>query len=102
VFALQAVTTTYVGWQSPIHFAKEFIAPATDLAHSLIGGVVAVTGLYLLVNVALLKVLPLEAMAASSLPLADAAALLFGPFSAQLITALALMSSIGLVNTVTM
>jgi APA family basic amino acid/polyamine antiporter len=102
VFALQAVITTYDGWQSPIYFAEEFTAPATDLPRSLIGGVVAVMGLYLLVNVALLKVLPLEAMAASTLPLADAAARLFGPFSAQLITALALLSSIGLVNTVIM
>jgi basic amino acid/polyamine antiporter, APA family len=102
VFALQAVITTYDGWQSPIYFAEEFTAPATDLPRSLIGGVVAVTGVYLLVNVALLKVLPLEAMAASTLPLADAAARLFGPFSAQLITALALLSSIGLVNTVIM
>ncbi len=102
VFALQAVITTYDGWQSPIYFAEEFTAPATDLPRSLIGGVVAVTGVYLLVNVALLKVLPLEAMAASTLPRADAAARLFGPFSAQLITALALLSSIGLVNTVIM
>jgi basic amino acid/polyamine antiporter, APA family len=102
VFALQAVITTYDGWQSPIYFAEEFTAPATDLPRSLIGGVVAVTGVYLLVNGALLKVLPLEAMAASNLPLADAAARLFGPFSAQLITALALLSSIGLVNTVIM
>lgn len=102
VFALQAVITTYDGWQSPIYFAEEFTAPATDLPRSLIGGVVAVTVVYLLVNVALLKVLPLEAMAASTLPLADAAARLFGPFSAQLITALALLSSIGLVNTVIM
>lgn len=102
VFALQAVITTYDGWQSPIYFAEEFTAPATDLPRSLIGGVAAVMGVYLLVNVALLKVLPLEAMAASTLPLADAAARLFGPFSAQLITALALLSSIGLVNTVIM
>jgi basic amino acid/polyamine antiporter, APA family len=102
VFALQAVITTYDGWQSPIYFAEEFTAPATDLPRSLIGGVVAVTGVYLLVNVALLKVLPLQAMAASTLPLADAAARLFGPFSAQLITALALLSAIGLVNTVIM
>jgi APA family basic amino acid/polyamine antiporter len=102
VFALQAVITTYDGWQSPIYFAEEFTAPATDLPRSLIGGVVAVTGVYLVVNGALLKVLPLEAMAASNLPLADAAARLFGPFSAQLITALALLSSIGLVNTVIM
>ena len=102
VFALQAVITTYDGWQSPIYFAEEFTAPATDLPRSLIGGVVAVTGLYLLMNVALLKVLPLEAMATYTLPLADAAARLFGPFSAQLITALALLSSIGLVNTVIM
>jgi basic amino acid/polyamine antiporter, APA family len=102
VFALQAVITTYDGWHFPIYFAEEFSEPATDLPRSLIGGVVAVIGLYLLVNLALLRVLPVAAIAASSLPLAEAARLLFGDLSGQLITALALLSCFGLVNAVIM
>ncbi|MCP9849811.1 APC family permease [Cyanobium sp. Morenito 9A2] len=99
VFALQAVITTYDGWQSPIYFAEEFSAPEKEVPRSLIGGLVVVIGLVLLVNLALLKVLPLAELAASDLPLADAARTLFGPLSGQVILVLALISSLGLVNT---
>jgi APA family basic amino acid/polyamine antiporter len=102
VFSLQAVITTYDGWQSPIYFAEEFSDPAAALPRSLIGGVLAVTGLYLLVNLALLRVLPIPELGAASLPLAVAAETLFGRHSGELITLLALLSSIGLVNTVIM
>lgn len=99
VFALQAVITTYDGWQSPIYFAEEFSAPAREVPRSLIGGLLVVIGLYLLVNLALLKVLPIADLAASDLPLADAARALFGPLSGRVILVLALISSLGLVNT---
>ncbi|QPN59590.1 APC family permease [Synechococcus sp. CBW1002] len=102
VFALQAVITTYDGWHSPIYFAEEFSDPAAALPRSLVGGVLAVTGLYLLVNLALLQVLSLPELAGSRLPLADAARLLFGGGGAQLITVLALISCLGLINAVIM
>lgn len=99
VFALQAVITTYDGWQSPIYFAEEFNEPAKDLPRSVIGGLLVVIGLVLLVNLALLKVLPIAELAGSDLPLADAARTLFGPLSGRVILVLALISSLGLVNT---
>ncbi|WP_259722508.1 APC family permease [Synechococcus sp. CS-1328] len=102
VFALQAVITTYDGWHSPIYFAEEFSDPAAALPRSLVGGVLAVTGLYVLVNLALLQVLSLPELAGSRLPLADAARLLFGGGGAQLITVLALISCLGLINAVIM
>ncbi|MFY8149214.1 MAG: APC family permease [Prochlorococcaceae cyanobacterium] len=102
VFALQGVITTYDGWHSPIYFAEEFAAPATDLPRSLVGGVLAVSGLYLLVNLALLRVLSLPELAESPLPLAAAARVLFGGAGGQLITVLALVSCLGLINAVIM
>ena len=99
VLALQAIIGTYDGWHSPIYFAEEFSEPARDLPRSLIGGVLAVIAIYLLINAALLRVLPLADLAASSLPLADAAERLFGAIGGQLITALALLSVLGLINT---
>jgi APA family basic amino acid/polyamine antiporter len=99
VLALQAIISTYDGWHSPIYFAEEFAEPAKDLPRSLIGGVLAVIALYLLINLALLRVLPLEVLAGSTLPLADAALRLFGDAGGQLITGLALLSVLGLVNT---
>ena len=99
VLALQAIISTFDGWHSPIYFAEEFSEPARDLPRSLIGGVLAVIALYLLINLALLRVLPLADLAASTLPLADAAQRLFGNVGGQLITALALLSVLGLINT---
>ena len=102
VLALQAVITTFDGWASPVYFAEEFSEPARDLPRSLIGGVLAVLGLYLLINAALLHVLPMQTLSAASLPAADAARSLMGPKGAQVITAVALVSLLGLINTVVM
>jgi APA family basic amino acid/polyamine antiporter len=98
VFSLQAIVTTYDGWHSPIYFSEEFSEPQEDLPRSLIGGVLAVITIYTLFNLALLRVLPLPVIAVSSLPVADAAALLFGAFGGQAITVLALLSLAGLIN----
>ncbi|MCP9890753.1 amino acid permease [Cyanobium sp. Aljojuca 7D2] len=102
VLALQAVITTYDGWASPVYFAEEFSEPGRDLPRSLIGGVLAVLVLYLLINLALLHVLPIAQLASSSLPAAAAAQALAGPLGGLLITAIALVSLLGLINTVVM
>ncbi|MFM7086366.1 MAG: APC family permease [Cyanobium sp.] len=99
VLALQAIIGTYDGWHSPIYFSEEFQDPARDLPRSLIGGVLAVIALYVLINLALLRVLSGAELAASSLPLADAARHVFGAGGGLLITALALLSVLGLINT---
>jgi APA family basic amino acid/polyamine antiporter len=100
--ALQAVITTYDGWHSPIYFAEEFEDAPADLPRSLIGGLLAVLAIYLLVNLALLHVLPPAALASSSLPAADAARLLAGSAGARAITGLALLSLLGLIGATTM
>jgi len=102
VLALQAVITTYDGWACPIYFAEEFSTPSRDLPRSLIGGVLAVAGLYLLINAALLHVLPIPVLAESSLPAATAAERLVGPLGGTVITAVALISLLGVTNTVAM
>jgi APA family basic amino acid/polyamine antiporter len=102
VLALQAVITTYDGWVSPVYFAEEFSQPDHDLPRSLIGGVLVVLVLYLLINGALLRVLPIEVLARSPLPAADAASLLVGPAGGLVITLVALVATLGLINTVVM
>jgi APA family basic amino acid/polyamine antiporter len=102
VVALQAVITTYDGWASPVYFAEEFSQPERDLPRSLIGGVLAVSALYLLINAALLHVLPLPLLAGSPLPAALAAEALVGRAGGAVITAVALLALLGLINTVVM
>ena len=102
VLALQAVITTFDGWASPVYFAEEFSEPSRDLPRSLIGGVLAVLVLYLLINAALLHVLPISLLSQANLPAADAARSVFGQRGGQVISAVALLSLLGLINTVVM
>ena len=73
IVALQSVVITYGGWQSALYFAEEDRDPNRNLPRAMIGGVGAVIVVYLLVNVALLAVLPVGDLARSTLPAADAA-----------------------------
>jgi APA family basic amino acid/polyamine antiporter len=100
--ALQAVITTFDGWASPVYFAEEFSDPSRDLPRSLIGGVLAVLALYLLINAALLHVLPMAVLSEANLPAADAARSVLGQPGGQVISAVALISLLGLINTVVM
>src|SRR5438034_303395 len=84
VIALQSVVITYGGWQSALYFTEEDRDPDRNLPRSMIGGVLSVIVVYLLVNVALLAVLPVATIARSTLPAADAAAALAGVRGRQL------------------
>jgi APA family basic amino acid/polyamine antiporter len=102
VFALQAVTITYGGWQSALYFAEEDPNPAKNLPRSMIGGVVSVIVVYLLINLALLAIVPVGTIAGSKLPAADAAAVVFGAWGGEVITLLSLLSLLPLLNAILM
>jgi len=102
VVALQSVVITYGGWQSALYFTEEDRDPARNLPRAMIGGVALVIGLYLLVNLALLSVLPVPVLARSTLPAADAAQAIVGGRGSQIITILSLISLPPLVNAIMM
>ncbi len=102
VIALQAIVITYGGWQSPLYFVEEDRDPARDLPRTMIGGVVSVIAVYLLVNIALLKVLPMSELSGATLPAADAANMIAGGHGRDLITILSLISLVPVLNAVIM
>ena len=102
VLAFQLVLGTYDGWYSPIYFSEEDTSPTTNLPRSIFGGVGAIIAIYLLVNLALLYVLPMTQLSASRFAGADAMGLIFGERSGQLVTILALVSLIGIINAIMM
>jgi APA family basic amino acid/polyamine antiporter len=102
IIALQAIVITYGGWQSPLYFMEEDRDPARDLPRTMIGGVLSVIGIYLLVNIALLKVLSVPELSSATLPAADAAQLIAGAHGGDLITILSVVSLIPLLNAVMM
>jgi APA family basic amino acid/polyamine antiporter len=102
VVALQSVVITYGGWQSGLYFSEEDRDPGHNLPRSMIGGVAAVIVVYLLVNLALLSVLPLADLARSTLPAADAAQALAGPRGGTIITVLSIVSLPPMLNAILM
>jgi APA family basic amino acid/polyamine antiporter len=102
IVALQSVVITYGGWQSALYFTEEDRDPDRNLPRAMIGGVAAVIVVYLLVNVALLRVLSIPALAHATLPAADAARVVLGDRGRLVITILSLISLPPLLNAIMM
>jgi APA family basic amino acid/polyamine antiporter len=102
VAALQAVMITYAGWQSALYFTEEDRDPVRNLPRTMIGGVLAVIIIYLLVNIALLAILPIAALGRAKVPAVDAAQLIVGGRGAQVITVLSLVSLVPMLNAIMM
>jgi APA family basic amino acid/polyamine antiporter len=100
VAALRAILVTYDGWYEAIYFTEEDTDAAKHLPRAMIGGVVLVLGLYLLMNLAFLHVLSIPALAASKLPAADAARIVFPAWSGWFVTVLSLLTLLSLINAV--
>ncbi len=102
IAALQVVTITYAGWQSALYFTEEDRDPARNLPRAMIGGVIAVIAIYLLVNLALVAIVPIPELARDTLPAADAASRIAGARGGQIIVALSLISLPPLLNAIIM
>ncbi|HEX3552613.1 MAG TPA: APC family permease [Thermoanaerobaculia bacterium] len=102
ILALQAIVIAYGGWQSALYFTEEDRDPGRNLPRAMIGGVVSVIVVYLLVNLALLAVLPIPDLAKSTLPGADVAAIIAGARGKQLLTVLSVLSLLPLLNAILM
>jgi basic amino acid/polyamine antiporter, APA family len=98
VTALRAVFVTYDGWYSAIYMAEENTDPARTLPRAMIGGTVVIAALYVLINMAILRVVPMPVLAESTLPAADAARIVLPHGGAQLVTAISLFTVLSLIN----
>jgi APA family basic amino acid/polyamine antiporter len=98
VLALQAVIITYDGWYFAIYFTEEDKDPGRNLPRSSMLGVLACIAVYVLLNVALLHILPVNKLAASDVPVADAAMAIFGSRGQQFILVLAMVTVISALN----
>ncbi len=100
--ALQLVIGAYGGWYAAAFFGEEQVDPGRDVPRALLLGVLVVMAIYLLMNAAYLHVLPIRALAASSLPAATAMQRVFGGASDRLVTGLALLVLLGILNALVM
>jgi APA family basic amino acid/polyamine antiporter len=92
------VLQTFDGWYAPIYVAEESADPARTLPRAIIGGTLLVTALYLIINIALIRALPLPVLAASQLPAADAARLFLPRGGAEIVTVISLLTMLSVLN----
>lgn len=93
--AMIAALWTYDGWYGLTCSAGEVRDPARSLPRGLILGTLTVMALYLLLNLAYVRALPVGAMAESPRIGEAAAAALFGPGAARLVSLVVLVSTFG-------
>jgi APA family basic amino acid/polyamine antiporter len=78
VMALQLVIYTYDGWNGPLYFGEEVRNPGRGIPRSMVVGVLVVILIYVLVNVAFVRVLGIGRMAGDPFVAASAGTALFG------------------------
>jgi len=93
--AMIATLWTYDGWYNLTFSAGEMRDPGRSLPLGLIAGTLVVTGLYTLLNLVYARALPVAAMARTPRIGEAAAAVLFGPSGARLVSAAILVSTFG-------
>jgi len=92
------VIYTYDGWTSPIYFAGEIKNPGRNLPRSMFGGLALVTAIYLLINIAFVRVVPLGTIAGEKLAAATVARFLFGPNGYFIVLAIMVIALVSAAN----
>ena len=98
VIAFQAVIFTYDGWTGAIYFGEEMEDPGRSIPRATIGGVLLVMGLYLALNVAFLRAVPIGRMAGDPFVAATAATVVFGSHGDTIIRILMIVSLLAAAN----
>ena len=95
---LLAVLFAFEGWTNVGTIAGEMKKPAKDLPKAIVGGVSIIMAVYLLINLAYLKVIPASELMHLESPAAAVAAKLFGNAGGTIITIGIIVSVIGAGN----
>jgi basic amino acid/polyamine antiporter, APA family len=93
--ALVPVLFAYSGWQTSSFMSAELREPEKTLPRGMIAGVLAVVVLYLAVNAVCLRVLGVQALAATNTPASDIARLAFGPIGLRVMAIVIALSTLG-------
>src|ERR1051325_374538 len=98
VVSLQSAIYTYDGWSGVIYFSEEVDHPGRDVPRALFGGVLTIMAIYLLVNIALLYVLPINGIAGKEFAAGEAANVIFGSKGDTIFRVLTIISMLSGIN----
>lgn len=98
VLALQAVIYTYDGWFGIIYFSGETKNPDLDIPRSMFSGTLSIMAIYLLVNAAMVYVLPMAQLAGQPLAMGTVAKAILGSKGDVIVEALTIISMMGAIS----
>lgn len=88
VVALRGVIYAYDGWVFTAYFSEEMKDPGRMIPRAMFGGVWIVITVYLLINIAVLRMLPMSEIAGAELAVGKAIESVFGAMAETFITAM--------------
>jgi len=98
MLALQAVLYAVDGWDGVVYFGEEVRNPGREIPRAIFGSVFSIMGIYLLLNLAVLYVLPMNQIAGNNFVLGTAAGRVFGSYGDTVIRAIMIISLLSCLN----
>jgi APA family basic amino acid/polyamine antiporter len=95
---LQAVVYTIDGWDGVIYFGEEVREPGRDIPRAIFGSVFSIMGIYLLLNLVALYILPMKEIAGNTFVLGTVADRIFGALGDPIIRSIMVISMLSCLN----
>jgi APA family basic amino acid/polyamine antiporter len=98
ILGLQAVVYTVDGWDGVVYFGEEVRNPGRDVPRAIFGSVFTIMGIYLLLNAAVVYVLPMNEIAGNTFALGTVATRIFGRYGDFIIRSIMVVSMLSCLN----
>jgi basic amino acid/polyamine antiporter, APA family len=98
MLGLQAVIYTVDGWDGVIYFGGEVHNPGRDIPRAIFGSVFSIMGIYLLLNLIALYILPMNELAGNTFVLGTVADRVFGTLGDPIIRSIMVVSMLSCLN----
>src|SRR5437762_9372798 len=98
MLGLQAVIYTVDGWDGVIYFGEEVRNPGRDIPRAIFGSVFSIMGIYLLLNLIALYILPMREIAGNNFVLGAVADRVFGALGDPIIRSIMIISMLSCLN----
>jgi len=95
---LQGVVYTIDGWDGVIYFGEEVRNPGRDIPRAIFGSVFSIMGIYLLLNIVALYILPMKEIAGNTFVLGAVADRIFGDLGDPIIRSIMVISMLSCLN----
>ena len=98
MLGLQAVIYTVDGWDGIIYFGEEVRNPGRDIPRAIFGSVISIMGIYLLLNLIALYIVPMNEIAGNTFVLGTVANRVFGSLGDPIIRSIMVISMLSCLN----